>query len=57
MLLKTSQAAQRLGVRPETLREWRQRKIGPPYTTTAGGHARYENDELDAYLASRKVTA
>jgi len=53
-LLDTKQAAALLGVKVRTLHDWRQDRIGPPYTKV--GHlVRYQLSDLQAWVDSRKV--
>lgn len=56
-MLRTSQAAAIVGVHPDTLKDWRYRKIGPPYHKTEGGHPRYDEEELRQWLQQRKESA
>ena len=53
-LLTREEAADRLGLRPQTLAAWATRDQGPPYIKL-GRSVRYPDTELDAWLASRLV--
>jgi len=49
-------AAAYLGLRPETLKKWRQRNQGPDYIQFGpAGHVRYELDILKAFRADHRV--
>ena len=55
-ILNTREAAEYLGVRPQTLRNWRCRGGGPRYVRRGIGlrsHAAYTKAELDAWLEAR----
>ncbi len=55
--LKPASAAEKIGVTPGTLANWRWKAIGPPYYAI-GGMIRYADDELDAWVAAgRQSTA
>lgn len=49
-LLSTDEAAQYLRTKPLTLVAWRHKKQGPAYVKM-GGHVRYRQGDLDAYIA------
>ncbi len=53
--INTKNAAERIGVKPQTLRTWRCRGCGPVYTRLGGprGRAVYDVDELDRWLSER----
>lgn len=53
--LDSRQAAERLGVSPYTIKEWRWKGVGPGYTKI-GGRYYYSEKQLADYLASRTVT-
>jgi excisionase family DNA binding protein len=54
-LLTTIQAAEYLGVQPQTLAVWRsQKRYGIPYIRV-GAYIRYRQSALDQWLASRTV--
>jgi len=64
--LTTAQAADFLGLSPKTLRAWRMRGGGPPYTRmspTATGmpswrsHVRYRRDDLETFVRERRFTS
>lgn len=55
--LNTEQAAEYLGLAPQTLARWRsERKKGTPVFLKVGGNVQYRKEDLDAYLESRVVT-
>jgi len=58
-VLTRAQAAQRLGVTPETLARWAQQGRGPAYSLTGErkGRALYSAATIAAWLASRRRTA
>ena len=47
--LTSDQAAQYLGLPPESMKDWRYRKLGPHYTKV-GNRVRYRLEDLDDYL-------
>jgi len=50
--LTPSQAADKLGITPATLTKWaRAGKV--PFSRVAGGHRRYDLDEIDRLAATR----
>lgn len=53
MKLTLAQAAEQLGVHPDTLRNWGKQDppVGPPFTRTAGGHRRYDQTEMERWAA------
>jgi len=51
--LTEAQAANRLGLHFSTLWRWRQARTGPPHYLV-NGRARYNVDELEAWLAERR---
>jgi len=51
-LAAPGQVAEYLGVPPETLKQWRYRKIGPNWTKV-GRHCRYNWQDVDAWLAAQ----
>lgn len=54
MLLPIGEAATLLGVHPDTLKGWGDR--GPEFTRTAGGHRRYDTDELARWARGTRET-
>ena len=50
-LLTGAEAAERLGVSPRTLEDWRLRGGGPVYIKLGRRLVRYGPDELDAFVA------
>jgi excisionase family DNA binding protein len=55
--LTTKQAAQYLGIKPNTLHQWRKRKNAPdiPYYVI-GGKILYEKNDLDIFLKKARTT-
>jgi predicted DNA-binding transcriptional regulator AlpA len=53
-LLGPQQAAHKLGVSTRTLDQWRAENRGPPYIRMEK-QIRYEDDAIDAWLASNRV--
>ena len=53
--LNTHQAAEYMGLRPQTLYNWRFRGIGPAYTVISGRAIRYDLRDLHAFMATRRV--
>lgn len=53
-LLRTDEAAERLSLSPNTLRNWRTRRIGPRYVK-CGGDVRYRSADLTAFIESNIV--
>ena len=60
-LLTSKQAAEYLGLSPETLNQWRSKlkttgvQQGPKYVKLAAKAVRYHQDDLDAWVKERKV--
>ena len=52
VLLKTAEAAKRLGVAKRTMEDWRLDKIGPPYVRVGRRLIRYRASDLAEYVAS-----
>lgn len=55
-LLSTAQAAEYLGMQPQTLRKWRVTGDGPPYIRLGDSpraRVAYRLKDLDAWLAAR----
>lgn len=52
--LNDVQAAQLLGLSPQTLRNWRTQRKGPPYVKL-GRAIRYHLEDLRDYIASRRI--
>jgi hypothetical protein len=50
----TKGQAERIGLRPKTLDNWRCMGIGPPYYKL-GARVLYDDAETDAWLAERRV--
>jgi hypothetical protein len=57
-LLTNDQAAEYLGLKPQTLAAWRhhRREGQPPYIQIAAKVIRYRADHLEQWLADRTVT-
>jgi len=55
-LLTSTQAAEYLGVQPQTLAQWRWRKTGPAFVKV-GRLVRYEAESLEAWLAEGGVAS
>jgi hypothetical protein len=54
--LKPTVTAEKIGIAPGTLANWRWKQIGPPYYTI-GGLIRYDDDEVDKWIAiGRQLT-
>lgn len=51
-LLDTEQLAEELGLRPQTLREWRQVGDGPAFVKV-GARVRYRRVDVDAWITAR----
>ncbi len=45
----TTELANKLGLKPQTLRKWRWQKKGPPYLKI-GGKVLYDPEEISVYL-------
>lgn len=54
-LLKDVEVAPILGVSPATLRSWRSRGHGPPFTMLGKRSPRYLHSEVMAYVRKRMV--
>jgi len=54
-LLRDVEAAERLGVKVQTLRNWRMMGTGVPYVRIGDRSVRYSEDDLKAYINARKV--
>ena len=52
VLLKTAEAAKRLGVAKRTMEDWRVDKIGPPYVRVGRRLIRYRASDLAEYVNS-----
>lgn len=52
--LSTDEAAEFLGVKPNTLEVWRTKKKGPKYSKI-GSRVLYDINDLEEYFASRSV--
>lgn len=52
-LLSTSEAAHYLGLDPGTLKRWRTKTGGPPFTKVSANRARYSFESLRAWAAER----
>lgn len=59
-LLTTKGAADRLGLKPQTMRSWRASGRGPRYVRLGTGkfaRAAYSKDELDTWIAARSFSS
>jgi len=54
-MLDTGQAADVLGLRPQTLHEWRTRRVGPPWAKM-GRAVRYRYADLLDYIEAQRIT-
>lgn len=54
-LLDTAEAAKRLDVKPQTLKDWRHAGRGPRYIKL-GRSVRYDPADIDAYVDAHRVT-
>jgi predicted DNA-binding transcriptional regulator AlpA len=52
-LLSTSEAAHYLGLDPGTLKRWRTKGGGPPFSKVSANRARYSLEALKAWTAER----
>jgi predicted DNA-binding transcriptional regulator AlpA len=54
-LIPTAEAAEMLGLQPQTLRKWRVKGVGPPYVRFGGpsGRVAYRRSEIEAWLRAR----
>ena len=55
-LLTTKDLAARTGTKPATWSVLRSKNLGPPYVVIAMGAIRYRQEDVDAWLQSRRVT-
>jgi hypothetical protein len=53
--LRTKDAAAFLGIAPQTLRNWKALRIGPPARKLSGRLVVYSLDDLHAFMASREA--
>ena len=53
-LMTEEEVAQYLRVKPSTLRNWRFRKIGPPYCKI-GGTVRYRTADISEYMLANRA--
>lgn len=54
-LIDITEASTLLGVNPKTLRRWDEEGQFKPKYRTAGGHRRYNTDDIDKYLGNRQM--
>ncbi|AOG06665.1 helix-turn-helix domain-containing protein [Bosea sp. RAC05] len=52
--LKNDEAAAALGVKPDTLKAWRSRGVGPAFVRVNGA-IRYDPVDIAVYLGARRV--
>jgi predicted DNA-binding transcriptional regulator AlpA len=55
-LITTQQAADMMGVKPSTLRNWRCAKTGPPFVQLTRRSVKYPQADIEKYVAERTVT-
>ena len=53
-LLTSEESAEKLGIKPRTLVRWRGYRKGPAFVKV-GRSVRYRQEDLDAWVASRRV--
>jgi predicted DNA-binding transcriptional regulator AlpA len=53
-VVNDQESAEMLGVAPQTLRNWRSLRKGPPYLKV-GRAVRYRQEDLIAYLDKRRI--
>lgn len=53
--LTTEQAAEVLGLRPQSLFQWRRERTGPPFIQTSSKFVRYRRADLDAWAEKHLV--
>ena len=53
--LNDIEAAAYIGVKPQTMRTWRYRNIGPKFYRVSRSVVRYHKEDLDKFLADRMV--
>lgn len=53
-LVSTAEAAQRLGVKEQTLRSWRSKGRGPAYVPFGKNTVKYDLRDLDQWVADHK---
>lgn len=56
-LLKTSEAAEWLGLRPQSLEKLRIRGGGPPFVRLSGGAIRYQVEAIEKFISERVRTS
>lgn len=55
-LISTEQAAEMLGAKPSTLRNWRCAKTGPPFIQITKRSVKYIQEDIEKYVAERRFT-
>jgi predicted RNase H-like HicB family nuclease/predicted DNA-binding transcriptional regulator AlpA len=55
-LISTEQAAEMLGAKPSTLRNWRCAKTGPPFIQITKRSVKYSQEDIEKYVAERRFT-
>jgi hypothetical protein len=53
--LKDTEAAVFLGVKPQTMRVWRHKNIGPKFVRVSRNVVRYMAADLEEYMAARTI--
>jgi hypothetical protein len=54
-LLTPAQTAERLQVEPRTLKDWRYRRVGPPFIRLNPRCVRYRQLDLDRWVAMQAI--
>lgn len=54
-LLTTQQVATRLQLSPDTLADWRWKRIGPPFLRISRGCIRYDEATLDLWISTQTI--
>lgn len=53
-MLTTKEAAQRMGLKDSTLREWRMLNMGPAFTRFSARNFRYDDRDIEKYVSERR---
>lgn len=54
MMMSNQEAAAYLGIKPDTLRKWRVRCMGPAYHRYGAGRTFYRKEDLDEWLKDKR---